>query len=757
MPQEQGQEKKRLPLGAFVLRLGGLFVALLLLCMLFFMVGNVAAIVWDQSVANAEKLNAQKAMAASAVIGETQADMEHFVAFSDYVAQTSPDPFLFFDQLKDYAQEHEFQRVVMLMADGKHYNNDGTFSEALPEAVEAVIAGGKPMISDPYFDQNLNAQAVAVYQPSGEENRLVSGCVGVYLLSRIYARFPLEGRDGTQTLVVNANGEVIVDNADSARSGDSLFSQLSRLEKDDGALEELKSALAQGTAGTYRFGGEKKQAMVICKPVGGACAWSVATVVQSNGATALSRKIGRNLTAVLVLSLLSGFVLAYLLLWVQRKRRVTRGAEQFDQVVHCPNQTGFEAQAEILLAENPSALYGLMYLNIDNYQMISTMYGVQTTDSMLQFLSHVIERSLNPGETYGRLTNGRFAILAGYRFKNELAQRFEKIAASMGGFSMTQSQRYYIKMTAGFYCVNREEKHTVARMIERAMLAQRSVEESGEADYAYYDVSTRQQMLKEAQIEATMEHALKAGEFELFLQPKYDISQNRIDSAEALVRWNSSAMGSLLPGEFIPQFEKNGFIVELDKYIFEKVCQLVGGMVERGERTVPISINVSRASAQQKDFISHYVKVKKKHRIADGFLELEFTESIALESYDILASKVVQLQEEGFACSMDDFGEGFSSFKILKAIPFDVIKLDKFFLTASENHRRDELLLEGVIAMAKSLGMTVIAEGVEEEEELDLLERLHCDLIQGFWYAKPMSVEAYRKFVTLPPPIRNKK
>jgi EAL domain-containing protein (putative c-di-GMP-specific phosphodiesterase class I) len=232
------------------------------------------------------------------------------------------------------------------------------------------------------------------------------------------------------------------------------------------------------------------------------------------------------------------------------------------------------------------------------------------------------------------------------------------------------------------------------------------------------------------------------------LQPKYNIKSDRIDSAEALVRWfDREKADYIFPGEFIGLFETNGFIVKLDHYIYLEVLKYFKSAVERGEKIVPISVNVSRVTATAPDFLDFYVSNKKKYEVGDGFIILELTESFAFDDNKTIVNIVNKLHENGIKCALDDFGAGFSSFRTLKNIAFDELKLDRCFIEEDANPQKGDVVLKTVIGLFKSLGMTVVQEGVETEDMLNKITEYGCDVAQGFYYAKAIPLEEYKLFL----------
>lgn len=249
-------------------------------------------------------------------------------------------------------------------------------------------------------------------------------------------------------------------------------------------------------------------------------------------------------------------------------------------------------------------------------------------------------------------------------------------------------------------------------------------------------------------MELRMEGALRDGEFQVFYQPKYNLHLGKQDGCEALVRWYDPKTQKFNPPAlFMQLFETNGFIVKLDKYVYAKVCEYISYTLAHGGTVYPVSVNVSRITAVQPDFVDYYYKTKRKYGISDGLLMIEFTESFAYENYETLRKIVDGLHEKGFKCSIDDFGCGYSSYRILKSLPMDEIKLDKFFLEKSDSESRDLAIFQSIIQLAKNLGMKVTQEGVELKEDVELLIEQGCDVVQGYYYSRPLPLSDYITFV----------
>lgn len=255
------------------------------------------------------------------------------------------------------------------------------------------------------------------------------------------------------------------------------------------------------------------------------------------------------------------------------------------------------------------------------------------------------------------------------------------------------------------------------------------------------------QMIRKVEIENNMESALLNNEFTFYLQPKYAPNGQVMLGAEALVRWLEPSGNLIMPGEFIPIFEQNGFILKMDEYIFESVCKFLYQRIIENLPNVPISINISRLHLYQDDFIECYSKIKNKYSLPDKLVELEITENILLDNIEKIRNIIIELQNNGFTCSIDDFGSGYSSLNSLKDLPFEVIKLDRLFLINSYDIQRSQEIIKAIVEMAKTINIKTVAEGVETPSQLEFLKMIDCDMIQGYIFSKPRPIKEFEQLL----------
>lgn len=247
-------------------------------------------------------------------------------------------------------------------------------------------------------------------------------------------------------------------------------------------------------------------------------------------------------------------------------------------------------------------------------------------------------------------------------------------------------------------------------------------------------------------IEKSLNKALEKGEFEIYLQPKYNSESDSIVGAEALARWNNRNDGIVSPEVFIPILEKNKNIVKLDMYMFEEACKIISRWSKNNVSLVPISINISKITMSENDnFVIDLKNIIKKYDIDTRFLEIELTERIMFRETNKIVSIIKEIKKIGIKVSLDDFGAGYSSLNILKNIPIDIIKLDKLFLDKRDISEKGKIVIKNIINMANELGLEVVAEGVEFLEQSQFLKSVGCEVVQGYLYGKPMTIGEFEK------------
>lgn len=344
---------------------------------------------------------------------------------------------------------------------------------------------------------------------------------------------------------------------------------------------------------------------------------------------------------------------------------------------------------------------------------------------------------------YARLANDAFGIVAQIHIPiDKFLKRFSHKLSQ----TIIDNVRLNLPISIGVYQVELEDD-TISPILDKAIIAHTKIKGDFITAYQIYDEKLEHNLVREQEIESRMEEALENEEFEVYYQPKVELKHENVAGAEALVRWNDPLTGIVSPGVFIPIFEKNRFIVKLDLYIFERLCQDIKSWKERNIPLHTISVNVSKEHCMDEDFILEYVKITNQYEIDPSMIEIEITESASWDNENGLIEIMKKIKEAGFKLSMDDFGTGYSSLHLLQRMPIDVLKLDSSFIRESDTAGKSQVIVADVIAMAKHIQIKTVAEGIEDEAEVSFLKEVGCDMIQGYYYAKPLNLKQFEAYV----------
>ncbi len=404
----------------------------------------------------------------------------------------------------------------------------------------------------------------------------------------------------------------------------------------------------------------------------------------------------------------------------------------------------FYQEVRKLLAEVSSETFAFMRIDIDRFKMINNFYGIKEGDKLLKSVARELDRVATTFEyfVYGRLENDVFAVCLPYSDEN-----IELVMNALQINMKKVNKDYNIKISCGVYIIN-DYTIDVSEMHDRAFLAAKNCKGDFSKNVAYYDDSMIENMRQEQFVINEVNRALEEEQFEVYLQPKINLVTDRSYGAEALVRWRHPEKGMMSPAEFIPVYERNGIIGKLDNYMWRHVCQLLRRWIDEGKNPNPISVNVSRVNIYNPHLVDTFKNLITEFRIPASLLNLELTESAFMEDQDLVVKTINRLHKLGFKIMMDDFGSGYSSLNVLKDMEIDYLKVDMKFLQQDvEFNGKGEKVLTSVIRMAKWLHLPSIVEGVETLEQVDFLKCIGCEYAQGYYYARPMPVAEYEKFV----------
>lgn len=403
--------------------------------------------------------------------------------------------------------------------------------------------------------------------------------------------------------------------------------------------------------------------------------------------------------------------------------------------------TRFEVEAYKLLNAAESK-YLIIYNDFDKFKNIDDEWGYATGNELLILYADTVGQLVKPTELFCRISADKFIMMLAYRSKSEVMKRINISYNMLEAAFREKYPKINAVITSGIYYLKPEDKN-ISVAIDKANLARKTIKGIHKSDYAVYDEAMHRQITKEKRIAGKMHNALRNEEFVVYMQPKVDLSNGRIYGAEALVRWKLPTGKIISPMEFIPVFEKNGFIDELDFYVYNKTLKALRTWLDMGKQEIIVSLNVSRIHLKDPHFVDRLYSMLVKYGIPCRLIELEITESMFFVELDRIRNVITTLRNLGFLISIDDFGSGYSSLNMLKTLPVDILKLDREFFLKNDMRSHDKIIISGIISLAKGLGLKVISEGVETEEQLSFLKESSCDMAQGYYFYKPMPMEEF--------------
>lgn len=378
--------------------------------------------------------------------------------------------------------------------------------------------------------------------------------------------------------------------------------------------------------------------------------------------------------------------------------------------------------------------------DVSNFRYINEAYGHVRADQLLKIIIEEAGAIFYSKELCVRMNADQFVMLT--RNTQDLEERFFVFTDKVNARALDIGIRYPIKFKRGVYQI-RGKEYDVSLIIDKANAARKNLTGEEKDSVAFYSDQMVSDMRKVDQIESEMEAALFNNEFKMFIQPKWDIREDKLYGGEALVRWIKEDGSMVYPSEFVPVFEKNGFVEQLDIHMLEMACQLIRDQLNEGKPIYPISVNQSRMLLHNPAYISRISEILKKYNIPKGYIELEITETVFFTDRDKMLSILNELKAKEVLLSMDDFGSGYSSLNMLKDFPFDVLKIDKEFFSESITSESSTWILRKIIEMAEGLGIRVICEGVETKEQVEMLQQIGCRYVQGYYYSKPIPAERF--------------
>lgn len=425
-----------------------------------------------------------------------------------------------------------------------------------------------------------------------------------------------------------------------------------------------------------------------------------------------------------------------------------------DLLTQLPNINTFSMQTWELLKNHPDKQYAIVRMDMQKFRLLNEFYGTREGDNVLRFIAVKIQECMDSEElyTYCHLSSDIFAVCMTSDMES-IHRVIEYIQSSMNQYPIN----FEIVMSFGIYVITARDKEDmvpIVSLVDRAAIAQR-VKNNYMNKIAVFDEKIAAKEYAEQNVIMEMNNALETNQFHIYLQPKTDMHTGEIVGSEALVRWIHPTKGVISPADFVPIFEGNGFISEVDYYMLEKVCQMIRRWLDTGIEAKPVSVNLSRTNLYSPRILKDIMSCVTKYEIPHNLIEFEITESAFAVDNIHLNHLLEELQKNHFRVLMDDFGSGYSSLNALRELTVDILKIDIKFLPGSEDDKRADIILKSVTDMAYQLGLDIVVEGVETQQQADLLKKIGCKTAQGYLYYRPMPVQEYEQVLEIQ--VKNRK
>lgn len=653
--------------------------------------------------------------------------------------------------MQSFVEVYNFRRMGFVDLNGIAKTTDGFEKDLSFREFYQVGLKGESFITESlqdtvgdYTEDMINILSVPVYDNKGE----IKGVLfATYLTEKFHEVIFSDSFQGEgYTYIVAGDGDVISSYGDGMQKEyDNIFIYTGDAAQYDDAIQEkvendMREKLSRVGIGVN----EDNDKYFYCyKPLEIESAdmnWYIFSIEPKSVLDERMHPIMRDiqfLTVILICILVMANII-FLYYNVRRRQELFRLAYK-DSITGGDNFSNFKEKAKKY--ENTEGY--VIALDISEFKLVNNVCGNARGDEVLKAIWDVILANCNDNEQAARVNADRFVIFWIESSKKTVTYRIEKLINEIEGISEQLSvPRLY--PVIGIRAV--EKLDDADKRYGEALRAKALVKNRRDRHYAFYDEIDYDTIVENKNLENGFEKALADKKFEVWYQPKFNSHTGKIVGSEALIRWRADDGSLISPGRFIPLFEKNGNIIRLDEYVFREVCRQQKEWQKEGIQILPVSVNISRFSLYYSNVVEKYERIINYYDVDHKYVQIEITESAIIEN-TVIVELIQKFHDAGFDILLDDFGSGYSSLASLNQMPFDTIKLDKSLVDYVGNEN-GEKLLKFIVQLVQSLGMKITAEGVEYKEQLDFLENLNCDDIQGFYFSKPLMLADFSAKLT---------
>ncbi len=627
-------------------------------------------------------------------------------------------------------------RIYVVDNNGVGFDNEGKAVDLSSREFFKEIAQPVPEVSNPYITTYSGNCVMTAAAPFADGTGYVAVDFDIeYLQELLFNQISRYGN----ILIVNSDGGPVLGMVDSPISSNEFMSmEFSGGHTPESIIADYKA----GNSGSVSFYLGTERIIAEYRPIE-ARDWLLFYYVYEDEMLATERSISDGIIA------FSGFIIAFFALMTiymvytkSNSIKEIKKTAYYDELTGLRNLVKFKLDAEQVLINNPDKKYGMVKVDIENFKAINEMFDFDIGNEVLVAFSKTGASVPDPSFFMGRASGDEFLMFA----SADLMLQLEELSTHYEAFfkeAVPSLGKHHLTFRYGRYIIEDGETN-VNEIINKVGMAHSNAKKNHDVLISDYDDKMKKYALTIADLTNKMEDALANGDLQPFLQPKFGVSDGDVVGAEALVRWIEPSGNMIYPNDFIPLFEANGFIVKLDMKMLEDICKTIKTWEEEGHELIPISVNFSRVHLKFPSFVDDMKAIVDRCGIDAKYIEVELTETTMTENQRALETLLDQLKGAGFAVSIDDFGAGYSSLGLLKNFRVDTLKLDRSFFVDTKYGERGDLVVDGIIKLAHSLDMKIVAEGIEESEQVNFLKTVDCEAAQGYFYAKPMPISEFK-------------
>lgn len=648
-------------------------------------------------------------------------------------------------QLTPVVENHGFYTMGIITIDGIVYTTDGDIITRSDFEFQDFVEFGKTAISGRVLLNDGNDSSINIYSTpivnsvTGEQDAILFAAYETEQFQQTLEIVSYHGEG--YSYMIDSQGDVVIDsnNPNAFEDMSNVYTSMDRADESNAeTIQTLQALIENEKSGYVTFVNRGVKKFMYCAPAG-VNDWYLLMVVPSS---VVNEQLYTVIASTVIFAVI--IILIYTALFIIIIKEQKKKQEELATLAYVDPLTGgytfakFQEKYREITKAYSGKKFALINMDLNRFKMLNDLYGYDEGDRVIKLLELLWKNQLHECECCGHRMADRFAVLLTYNERQEIEERIEDYRLQLQDCA---AGKYKLNLIAGVYEI-RENTEPFDTAFNRTMMAFSTAKHDTNGYLAFYDEAMEEGLVWERYVEDYFQTAIENHEFQVYYQAKVDASTGKVSGAEALVRWVRSDGSVVPPGRFVPILENNGAIAELDRYVFQEVLNHQKDWLAEGIPIVPVSVNLSKVQLAERNFVERYKNMLENSGLPAEYVSLEFTESAMFDNEEILRDTVEELHGMGIKVLIDDFGVGFSSMMTLKAIPVDILKMDKSFVDSIGDERGNKIVV-GMIEFALSLGMSVTAEGVEDELQYQFLKTHHCNDIQGHYFSRPIPASEY--------------